>query len=235
MKALSVEVRLVESGENLTDKERSNSSDTRRAPLSVVDFHDDVRDAARPSGLAHPNLSPVAMRAIFSFLKRAGREHPRTTGCLGAPVILGALGLLVLVSCHHVLSRERTAWMRETLPRLADLSITKDSIAMELRELRANVEQEEPPKWIGRNIVLMTNDQFLVYAYRHGANDRWPHHLLLARGSDGRWFYSSYHFCNELNMIRGDPQSGSIDEFVSRYPIAQFDGRSDECLKPTWP
>lgn len=81
----------------------------------------------------------------------------------------------------------------------------------------------------------MTNGQYLICAYRHGANEGWLHHLFLARGSDGRWFYSSFHFCNAFAMMRGHPPPGSIDDFTVRYGVHEFDGKSDVCLETTWP
>ena len=42
----------------------------------------------------------------------------------------------------------------------------------------------------------MTNGEYIVYAYRHGANNGFVDHLFLGHGSDGRWLYSTYHFCN---------------------------------------
>jgi len=46
----------------------------------------------------------------------------------------------------------------------------------------------------------------------------------------------------ELRLRRkGDPAKvamappGSIAEFATRYSAREFDGRSDECLKETWP
>jgi hypothetical protein len=57
--------------------------------------------------------------------------------------------------------------------------------------------------------------------------------LFLGHGSDGRWFYSSFHFCNYMAMVSGEDAPGGIAEFTNRYAVRQFDGQSDECLKHT--
>ena len=33
----------------------------------------------------------------------------------------------------------------------------------------------------------------------------------------------------------GDDPPASIAEFAARYAVREFDGKSDECLKHTWP
>lgn len=50
----------------------------------------------------------------------------------------------------------------------------------------------------------MTNDEYLAYGFRHGFNSGLVDHLFLAHGSDGRWYYSTYHFCNSMAGARFD-------------------------------
>jgi len=104
-----------------------------------------------------------------------------------------------------------------------------------LAQLKASQGKEGNQPWTGEHVLLMTNDEYLVYAFRHGFDNGFVDHLLLARGSDGRWYYSTYHFCNHLTMLLSDPPPSSIAEFASRYAAREFDGKSDECLQHTWP
>jgi hypothetical protein len=112
-------------------------------------------------------------------------------------------------------------------------ALSDREIALEISALKAHVGEPNYPWWVGENLVLMTNGEYLIYAFRHGNNMGWPPHLFLARGSDGRWFYSSFHFCNGLIAACAPPPPGSIDEFAKRYGAYEFDGKSDECLKTT--
>lgn len=127
--------------------------------------------------------------------------------------------------------KARAVWKESALAKLATLSITNEVIRQELESLRAN------PKSIWRrdNVLWMTNGEYLIYAYRHGRNNGWVDHLFLAHSSDGRWLYSTYHFCNDMVMLLSDDPPGSILEFEARYAAKEFDGKSDECLKHTWP
>jgi hypothetical protein len=151
------------------------------------------------------------------------------------PVILIALGFGGRAAVRFKYDRERANWKTMTLPQLATLSVTNEHISQELETLKANRSKEVHPQWTGERVLLMTNDEYLVYASRHGFDNGFVDHLFLARGSDGRWYYSTYHFCNHLTMLLSDPPPSSIAEFASRYAAREFDGKSDECLQHTWP
>ena len=121
----------------------------------------------------------------------------------------------------------RAQWKSAALERLAKLSITNIESRQELDSLNGF-------GWVGDHVLRMTNGEHIIYEYRHGANGSFPPHLFLGHCSDGRWLYSTYHFCNSMNMVRSDDPPGSINEFAKKYFAREFDGKSDECLKVTW-
>jgi len=127
----------------------------------------------------------------------------------------------------------RTQWKSQALERLAGLSITNDALRRELDELKMPKTKDTDFGWAHEHVLLMTNGESILYEYRHGANIYFPPHLFLGHCSDGRWLYSSYHFCNSMNMVRSDDPPGSIAEFAKKYSAREFDGKSDECLKMT--
>jgi hypothetical protein len=129
--------------------------------------------------------------------------------------------------------RPRTAWTESALVRLSNLSLTNQEIRTELDTMKAKVREDGESGWAGERVLRMKNGEFIVYEYRHGRNDYFPPHLFLGRCSDGRWIYSSYHFCNSMNMIAFDRVPGSITEFCGKYFAREFDGKSDVCLKLT--
>ena len=127
----------------------------------------------------------------------------------------------------------RANWKTAALARIAGLSLTNGDISQELETLKASRRAGEHQEWAGDHALLMTNGEYIIYEYRHGRNDYFPPHLFLGHCSDGRWLYSSYHFCNAMNMVRFDDPPGSIAEFAKKYSAREFDGKSDECLKMT--
>lgn len=129
-------------------------------------------------------------------------------------------------------SRRRAAWSRAAIQQVTGLSITNEPLRGELEELRAGSGGRI--SWTSRHLLLMTNGEYLAFASFHGHNAGPPPHLLIAHGSDGRWYYSSYHFCNEMAAVLGDGPPGSIAEFVFRYFALPFDPVGGDCLASTW-
>jgi hypothetical protein len=131
-------------------------------------------------------------------------------------------------------ARARAQWKGPALESLAKLSITNEQISRELDQLKAPTPNIDFG-WAHDHLLLMTNGEYIIYASRHGANNGFVDHLFLGHGSDGRWLYSSYHFCSFMAGVRSDDPPGSITEFAKRYAVREFDGKSDECLQHTWP
>jgi hypothetical protein len=113
--------------------------------------------------------------------------------------------------------------------------MTNEEVLQEFAELKSGPAPNMNFRWAHHHVILMTNGEYLVYASRHGFNSGFVDHLFLGHGSDGRWLYSTYHFCNGLAGVIADDPPGSISEFATRYSAREFDGKSDECLQHTWP
>ncbi len=85
-------------------------------------------------------------------------------------------------------------------------------------------------------IIVMTNGQWMAYRNVCAKEKEGIPDLFLGRGSDGRWYYSTYHFCIRMIVLKdmlGQPES--LAQFVQEGFLREFDGHSDECLKKTWP
>jgi hypothetical protein len=149
-------------------------------------------------------------------------------------IFLIAAWHIARLTFQHKLERARTAWKTATLSRLAGMTITNEEIKLDLERLQNRGAGRQHVDWVSGRILLMTNNEYLIYSLRHGFNDGSLDHLFLAHGSNGRWYYSTYHFCNEMVGVMDDPP-GSIDEFARKYSAVEFDGKSDDCLKKTWP
>ena len=144
-----------------------------------------------------------------------------------------ALPVGIYRGCQWRFYHVRAAWKVTALQRLAGLSITNESIRRELVELKGS-SQSKQQLWAGDQVILMTNGEYVIYAFWHGANNGFVDHLFLGHGSDGRWLYSTYHFCNGMAGVEPD-QPASINDFMRLYGVREFDGKSDVCLRHTWP
>jgi hypothetical protein len=134
---------------------------------------------------------------------------------------------------------ERKQWKAQALAQINATSRNAQMVSNEVTVLQAEAGKNSDDGWIGTNVVLMANGEYLVYSHIDAKQDRRISDLFLARGSDGKWYYSTYHFCIHMVTLRmggmGESRRGSILEFASEYALREFDGQSDECLKKTWP
>ncbi len=167
--------------------------------------------------------------------QRSGAVSRKLIIGLSIPLLLVGLVFGWWSYTRYKEQRTRADWMATTLPRLASLSFTIEDINRELETLKASRRAGDRQKWAGDHVLLMTNDEYLVYASRHGFNNGFVDHLFLAHGSDGSWYYSTYHFCNHMVGVNSDSPPGSIAEFARTYSARQFDGKSEVCLQHTWP
>ncbi len=164
------------------------------------------------------------------------RRKFRIVGILIAVLLIMAVSLAgVWWLMKHREYEARKQWKERVLGQLAESARSSETIRRELDDLKGGPKPNLDFGWTHENVLLMTNGEYIVYAHRHGANNGFVDHLFLGHGSDGRWLYSTYHFCNRMVAVQGDAPPGSIDEFAERYSARQFDGKSDECLQPTWP
>jgi hypothetical protein len=191
-----------------------------RATLGLASF--------RTSHFAHRAASEAS---ISVRLDESGVVSRKLIICLSIPVILVGLVFGWWSFTRYKYQRERATWKTATLGQLAATSLTKEDIARDL----APWSTPEDQAWTGETVLLMKNGEYLIFAFHHGFNNGFVDHLFLAHGSDGHWYYSTYHFCNSMVTISSDGQPGSIAEFASRYAVREFDGKSDVCLEHTWP
>ena len=90
--------------------------------------------------------------------------------------------------------------------------------------------------WLTDKMILMQSGGWLVYR-SHCAKEepRLVKDIFLAKGSDGKWYYSTFHFCVGVVELRGEQetQPPNLAMFVHEYNLRRLDGRSDECLRGT--
>ena len=166
--------------------------------------------------------------------RQRGASRRKLIILLAIPVFLVVLLASGVAVVKHQDEHARKIWKDETLAQLAKTSLTNDEILTEIDQIK-HPTPDLNFRWANEDVLLMTNGEFLVYAFRHGFNDGFIDHLFLAHGSDGKWYYSTYHFCNHMAAVIGEDPPGSIAEFAKRYSVREFDGTSDICLQHTWP
>jgi hypothetical protein len=160
---------------------------------------------------------------------------------VGTALPLTLLALLIVLRWNperrRLQATERRQWKENAIKQVNAVSRNTNLVNAEVTFLQNEISRQVEDGWIGTNIVLMTNGEYLVYSHIDTKQDSRIHDLLIAHGSNGKWYYSTFHFCINMYVPRymREGQAGSISEFTNSYAVLEFDGKSDECLKKTWP
>jgi len=168
----------------------------------------------------------------------------RTKGCLiAAGIVAGALavGIAALILGFLKYSQyARRAWKEKTLPEIASRADDDAWVAAQIELLgNPDVGYEQgvlAQGWLTDGMILTASGEWLVYkSHCHKAPPHIVRDIFLAKGSDGKWYYTTCHFCVGMValLMMQEEQPPDLAFFVKRYHLREFDGRSDECLKET--
>jgi hypothetical protein len=148
-----------------------------------------------------------------------------------------ALGIVIFVAGPERLdSKARRHWKDNAIVQIAKQTSDSAAILKEIEAMKTTPPESEWDTWISEDLIVMTNGQWIAYrSICQKEEERIPD-LFLGLGSDGRWYYSTYHFCIRMINLKYDVgQPKSLTEFSRTYYLKEFDGQSDDCLKDTRP
>ena len=149
-----------------------------------------------------------------------------------------ALGVVIFVGGPERLDpKARRQWKDNAIVQIAKQTSDSTGILKEIEAMKTTpVDSEWWDSWISEDLIVMTNGQWIAYRNVCQKEEERIPDLFLGLGSDGRWYYSTYHFCvRMINLKDVMDQPKSLTEFSKTYYLREFDGHSDECLKETRP
>ena len=141
-------------------------------------------------------------------------------------------------------NKARRDWKNASLLEITRLADDKEWQAKEIAILQNPVTPPNPrviqEKWLTDRMILMRNGEWLIY--KNHCPEVEPYtvrDIFLAKGSNGKWYYSTCHFCVGMcalimmqeSFIPGHP--ASIRTFAKHYFLQEFDGKSIEGLQKT--
>ena len=152
-------------------------------------------------------------------------------------LLLAVIGAVAFFRPPSLRSGARRAWKERSITdisaRVADPSWPTNEFAR-LKPQSTNDVSDEV-SWLSEHIIVTRKGEWLAYANSCQKQDGRIPDIFVARGSDGRWYYSTYHFCVGMVVLRMDEQPEDLATFAKAYFLQTFDGQSDDCLQKTWP
>ncbi len=135
---------------------------------------------------------------------------------------------------HH--TAERRSWKNAAIIAITNGLKDPDHLKKRFGEIpkpRGEFDTSEP-EWLTTDTIICRDASWLAYRGQCHKQDPKVHDIFIARASDGKWYYSDYHFCKEMMMLASNGQPESLGQFKKEYFLVQFDGLSDDALQPTW-
>lgn len=89
--------------------------------------------------------------------------------------------------------------------------------------------------WFTMGLLVFQNGEWMTFTNKCNKEDSNILDIFIGQGSDGKWYYSTYHFCVGMVALMAEDQPASLTGFRNSCYLREFDGRSDDCLNKTWP
>ena len=151
-------------------------------------------------------------------------------------LVVVAFGVSLLRDPYRLRAKDRRAWKEHALAditrRIGDSTWLTNEIAT------VNWKSgEDGLNWLSDHLITMKNGEWIVYSATCSKQPPGIHDIFLGQGSNGKYYYSTFHFCVGMCSLAvlGADQPTNLVSFADSYFLREFDGQSDECLKPTWP
>ena len=156
---------------------------------------------------------------------------------IGSVLLLAVIGAVAFLRPPSLQSSARRTWKERSIAdiaaRVADPAWPTNEFAR-LKPQGTN-EPNDDASWLSERIIVTRKGEWLAYANSCQKQDARISDIFMARASDGHWYYSTYHFCVGMVVLRMEEQPEDLATFAKTYFLQMFDGQSDDCLQKTWP
>lgn len=120
-------------------------------------------------------------------------------------IAVSGTGLAFLVNkrrdVHH--TKARREWKNEAVASIRTDLLDPDHLKKRFGktpapETGAAMSEAE---WLTSDTIVCSDSSWLAYRGQCHKEDPKVHDIFIARASDGRWYYSDYHFCKQMLIL----------------------------------
>lgn len=131
---------------------------------------------------------------------------------------------------------ERRQWKNDTIAAISKDLQNPDYLKARLGEVPQPMSEFDTsePQWLTDDTIVCRDATWLAYRAQTHKNAPKIHDIFIARASNGKWYYSDYHFCKQMMVLASSGQPETLDQLKKEYYLVEFDGSSDEALDQTW-
>jgi hypothetical protein len=154
-------------------------------------------------------------------------------------VFIAAAGIYFALRPHNpfnpLYAQARIDWKDHAITLIQKRATDPAWIASQTAALHARTATRPWANWIGDEILLMKNGDWIICQNICRKQPAHIEDLFIGLGSDGRWYYSTFHFCvHKVVLFNEGTQPDSLLQFADGYSLRPFDGHSNDALQSTW-
>ena len=163
---------------------------------------------------------------------------------VGLAIVLTGVAVFLAVirkDPYHLRAPERRQWAINAISGVSSDATNMVWRTAEIAELKNEFGKQRPDHdsalyWMSPRLILMKNGDSMIYRSLCNKEDPLVHDIFIGRGSDGKWYYSTFHFCVGMCALEviGARHPADLAGFVSAYSLREFDGQPEHCLERTW-
>jgi hypothetical protein len=166
------------------------------------------------------------------------RLSPKRTLLLTIPLIAALAAYLTLrprPTQDLLHAPARIQWKDHAISLIQQRAAGRQWLAAQTAQLQARSATRPYANWIGDEVLLMKNGDWIIYQSLSEKNPPHLPDLFIGLGSNGRWYYSSFRFGPDNANLRGEgTQPDSLLQFADGYSLRPFTPPSNDCLQSTW-
>jgi hypothetical protein len=152
-------------------------------------------------------------------------------------LVIVAVGAFIVELNDPLRSAARKAWAAKAIHAVERRANDASWLGNESARLQAAAATRlSDGAWAGPEMLIAANGDWMV-CQSVCAKDEAPavrKDLFVGRGSDGKWYYSTFHFCKNKMVLSIESQPPDLAHLVRGYWLQPFDGSPANCLAETW-
>jgi hypothetical protein len=140
------------------------------------------------------------------------------------------LGLRWLLSSQRL----RRNWKDQAVIEVSRIATNRSWVNERTAAIQKQALAGSQGTWLGDSIVVMRDGEWIIFRNECGHRHQLLGDIFIGKASNGRWYYSSFHFCCEMVVPKMDEQPTDLSSFITKHFLREFDGKSDDAIQQTW-
>lgn len=162
----------------------------------------------------------------------------RRTWIISTIVVSAAVaGFATWIFSDPLHARARREWAARAIATIERRADDKSWLDRELPRLKeAAAVNQWGGAWVGDELLVAADGEWMICQNVCTKEEHTPlrRDLFIGRGSDDKWYYSTFHFCVGKCVLQMEPQPATLAQLVDGYYMVPFDGTPAHCLEQTW-